>query len=213
MGTATTFLALALARARSLGRDLLGKHAAALDRPALGRASTADAGIRIRPVPERRTRGALAVRQAHSVALGLRDDPPDVVDRTRLRRSGVLGAASPAGGHRRSRTRCSSSSATARDATSSTSRRSVASAICAPCSASASLEQAAVELADVVVSPSAYLVDWMRDQGWELPERTLVIPYFTRPARPATPAATPTRRSPTRFGDSRSSAASTRRRG
>jgi hypothetical protein len=41
-------------------------------------------------------------------------------------------------------------------------------------------EQAAVELADVVVSPSAYLVDWMRNQGWQLPKRTLVIPYFTR---------------------------------
>ena len=42
------------------------------------------------------------------------------------------------------------------------------------------LEQACVELADVVVSPSAYLVRWMRDQGWRLPERTQVIPYFTR---------------------------------
>ena len=42
------------------------------------------------------------------------------------------------------------------------------------------LEQAAVELADVVVSPSAYLLEWMRDRGWQLPERTHVIPYFTR---------------------------------
>jgi glycosyltransferase involved in cell wall biosynthesis len=42
------------------------------------------------------------------------------------------------------------------------------------------LEQAAVELADVVVSPSAYLLQWMRRQQWELPERSLVIPYLTR---------------------------------
>jgi glycosyltransferase involved in cell wall biosynthesis len=42
------------------------------------------------------------------------------------------------------------------------------------------LEQAAVELADVVVSPSAYLLDWMRRQGWRLPDASLVIPYLTR---------------------------------
>jgi glycosyltransferase involved in cell wall biosynthesis len=42
------------------------------------------------------------------------------------------------------------------------------------------LEQATVELADVVVSPSAYMVDWMRAQGWRLPEKTLVIPLVTR---------------------------------
>ena len=42
------------------------------------------------------------------------------------------------------------------------------------------LEHAALELADVVVSPSAYLIEWMRAQGWRLPERTLVIPYVTR---------------------------------
>ena len=42
------------------------------------------------------------------------------------------------------------------------------------------LEQKAVELADVAVSPSAYLVDWMRQQGWRLPEATHVIPLLTR---------------------------------
>lgn len=42
------------------------------------------------------------------------------------------------------------------------------------------LEQASLELADVVVSPSAYLVDWMRRRGWRLPEQTHVIPYVTR---------------------------------
>src|SRR6266496_4053825 len=42
------------------------------------------------------------------------------------------------------------------------------------------LERASVELADSVVSPSSYMVDWMRREGWQLPENTLVIPYLTR---------------------------------
>ena len=41
------------------------------------------------------------------------------------------------------------------------------------------LEQAAVELADVVVSPSAYMVQWMRAQGWRLRE-VRVVPLVTR---------------------------------
>jgi glycosyltransferase involved in cell wall biosynthesis len=44
----------------------------------------------------------------------------------------------------------------------------------------AALERASVELADVAVSPSAYLAAWMRDAGWQLPERTYVVPYVTR---------------------------------
>lgn len=44
------------------------------------------------------------------------------------------------------------------------------------------MERASVELADVVVSPSVYLLDWMRAEGWQLPERSLVIPYLTRSA-------------------------------
>jgi glycosyltransferase involved in cell wall biosynthesis len=42
------------------------------------------------------------------------------------------------------------------------------------------LERASVELADVVVSPSAYLVEWMRDQGWKLPPQTRVVPHVSR---------------------------------
>lgn len=41
------------------------------------------------------------------------------------------------------------------------------------------LEQAGVELADIVVSPSAYMVEWMSDQGWRLSE-VRVIPLVTR---------------------------------
>jgi glycosyltransferase involved in cell wall biosynthesis len=42
------------------------------------------------------------------------------------------------------------------------------------------LERMSIELADVVVSPSTYLVDWMHAQGWRLPTATRVIPHLTR---------------------------------
>jgi glycosyltransferase involved in cell wall biosynthesis/GT2 family glycosyltransferase len=39
------------------------------------------------------------------------------------------------------------------------------------------MERTSVAAADVVVSPSQYLLGWMRQNGWELPERTYVVPY------------------------------------
>ena len=45
--------------------------------------------------------------------------------------------------------------------------------------ANARLEQAGVELSDIAVSPSAYLLEWMRDRGWQLPQ-SRVIPLVTR---------------------------------
>lgn len=53
------------------------------------------------------------------------------------------------------------------------------------------LERASIELADVVVSPSAYMVDWMRRQGWHLPERTFVIPHITRSSATGEPPPEP----------------------
>src|SRR5262245_6165475 len=44
------------------------------------------------------------------------------------------------------------------------------------------LERASVEIADVVVSPSAYLVEWMRNEGWRLPRQTVVSPHLSRSA-------------------------------
>lgn len=38
------------------------------------------------------------------------------------------------------------------------------------------LERVSVERADVVMSPTAYLLDYMRERGWKLPERTFVQP-------------------------------------
>ena len=42
------------------------------------------------------------------------------------------------------------------------------------------LEQASIEFADVVVSPSRYVADWMTEQGWRLPADSRVIPLLTR---------------------------------
>ena len=39
------------------------------------------------------------------------------------------------------------------------------------------LERLAVERADVVLSPSMYMLDYMRARGWRLPERVFVHPY------------------------------------
>ncbi|ADB53886.1 glycosyltransferase family 4 protein [Conexibacter woesei] len=38
------------------------------------------------------------------------------------------------------------------------------------------LERTSVELADVVMSPTAYMLEYMRGRGWSLPERTFVQP-------------------------------------
>jgi O-antigen biosynthesis protein len=39
------------------------------------------------------------------------------------------------------------------------------------------MERVSVSAADYVVSPSRYLLGWMRQNGWELPENTYVAPY------------------------------------
>ncbi len=54
------------------------------------------------------------------------------------------------------------------------------------------LERATIELADVIVSPSAYMVGWMESQGWDLPEQTHVIPHPTRSEATGDPRPAPT---------------------
>lgn len=39
------------------------------------------------------------------------------------------------------------------------------------------MERMSVSSADIVVSPSQYLLNWMQQNGWELPERVYVAPY------------------------------------
>ncbi len=42
----------------------------------------------------------------------------------------------------------------------------------------AHMEQQAVEHSDALVSPSEYMLCWMRRAGWKLPETSTVIPYY-----------------------------------
>ena len=39
------------------------------------------------------------------------------------------------------------------------------------------MERVSISAADIVTSPSQYLLRWMQGNGWELPERTYVAPY------------------------------------
>jgi GT2 family glycosyltransferase/glycosyltransferase involved in cell wall biosynthesis len=48
------------------------------------------------------------------------------------------------------------------------------------------LERQSVALADVVISPSAYLVEWMKGQGWDLP-RNVIVRQNVLPNVPSAP--------------------------
>src|SRR5205807_9426102 len=50
------------------------------------------------------------------------------------------------------------------------------------------LEQASVELADIAVSPSSYVLDWMGAENWRLPSVAIVIPYLSRSVATGEPA-------------------------
>ena len=195
MGTATTFLALALARSGHSVELLLGKHPVGSIDPYWDSVYT-DAGIQIRPAPpSEEFVEPWHFAKPHSIALGLAAEPPDVViahdlgapaySALRLRQAGIAFEDTLfvvfCHGTRRYIANLSPD---------------VPFADLQTVLAISTLEQISVELADVVVSPSAYLVDWMRGQGWELPERTLVIPYFTRPGATGEPAATTSRPNP-----------------
>jgi glycosyltransferase involved in cell wall biosynthesis len=179
MGTATTFLALALARAGHSVEILLGR-----DTP-----PTLDeyweniyerAGVSLRRAPRGECEPWHFV-DSHSIELGLRESPPDVViahdfgapayTALRLRQAGI------AFEDTLFVVFCHGTRGYVMDVSPNLAPKDLRNLL-----GMVVHERAAVELADVVVSPSAYLVDWMREQGWKLPERTLVIPYLTGPA-------------------------------
>jgi glycosyltransferase involved in cell wall biosynthesis len=178
MGTATTFLALALARVGHSVELLLGKDSPDSLDP-YWESLYERAGIRLRRAPATECEPWYFVH-ARSIELGLQEEPPNVViahdfgapayTALRLRQAGIAFEETIfvifCHGTRRYMMDVSPNLAP-RDL------RNLLGVV--------AHEQAAVELADVVVSPSAYLVDWMREQGWRLPERTCVIPYLTRP--------------------------------
>lgn len=187
MGTATTFLALALARLGHSVEILLGKHAPDSIDPSW-QSVYDDAGIGIRPVP----RVAKAVEpwhfaHAHAVSLGLQESPPDVVvahdfgapayTALRLRQAGI------AFGDTLFVVYCHGPRRWIADINSNIAIGDLPTVL-----GVSILEQAAVELADVVVSPSAYLLAWMKERGWQLSEEALVIPYLTRAEATGKPA-------------------------
>jgi glycosyltransferase involved in cell wall biosynthesis len=179
MGTATTFLALALARAGHSVEMLLGRDTP----PTLDEYWEnvyARAGVSLRRAPRGECEPWHFV-DSHSIELGLRESPPDVViahdfgapayTALRLRQAGI------AFEDTLFVVFCHGTRGYVMDVSPNLAPKDLRNLL-----GMVVHERAAVELADVVVSPSAYLVDWMREQGWQLPERTLVIPYFTGPA-------------------------------
>jgi O-antigen biosynthesis protein len=178
MGTAHTFIALALARMGHRVEFLyLGEQ------PTEQLASEwadlyAKAGVGIRPLPS--CGEAVAppyFAQTREAERALRADPPEVVitqdlfapayAALRLRNLGL------AFENTRFVVRCAGTRRWITDA--SRKVRVLPGALGVTV-----LEQACAELADVLVSPSVYMTEWMRAQGWRLPARTVVIPNLTR---------------------------------
>jgi glycosyltransferase involved in cell wall biosynthesis len=179
MGTAMSFLALALARIGHSVEILLGFDAPNSIEPHWQTAYD-DAGIELRrapPSPE--TVEPWHFESPHSTALGLREGGADVViahdfgapihNALRLRQAGV------AFENTLFVVFCHGTRRYIVDLSPTVGLKDLRQVL-----AVGILEQASVELADVVVSPSAYLLDWMRERGWRLPQRSFVIPYFTR---------------------------------
>jgi glycosyltransferase involved in cell wall biosynthesis len=177
VGAATAFLAIALAR---MGHDVGVLYIKEeLPRPMDDEWARhyADAGVTIRHVPEPPVPVAPArFTRLRAVELALRADPPDVVIAheyggpasfaLRLRRLGLAFDGTLFV------TYCHGTSPWLKEVSGN-------ARISPEMVAHARLEQAAVELADVVVSPSAYMFEWMRRQGWKLPDAR-VIPLVTQ---------------------------------
>jgi glycosyltransferase involved in cell wall biosynthesis len=180
LGTATTFLALALGR---MGHDVEILYFGELSgEPVDSEWSTLydDAGVRIRPLP------AFEVpveppyfRRMRAVEAALRADPPDVAIVQDLGAPGYVAIRLRQLGLAFENTLFVVYCHGSRQWITNMARkvRVLPGAL-----AVSRLEQACVELADVAVSPSAYMVEWMRGQGWRLPEATSVIPLVTRTA-------------------------------
>jgi glycosyltransferase involved in cell wall biosynthesis len=191
MGTATTFLALALARMGHSVEILLGVMHDPESIDPEWRALYDSHGIRIRPVPPNDQAVAPAhFERTYGVGRALQADPPDVVV--------VHDLAAPAYVALRLRQLTEVLQDTLFVVFCHGTRRWVLElsrrldvADLEHVLALNVLERMSLELADVVVSPSAYLVDWMRGHGWRLPERTLVIPYLTRSAALGEPPPAP----------------------
>ena len=170
--TADSLLALALGRC---GHDVEilvapGRDVAAFDSEWANR--YAGANVRVRAAPERTSVQPSFLAPAWHVHEALRDDPPDVVVaddwralafsalRSRQLGSSLAGTAVVLYCHGPARVFAEA----ARKVPDTVARygEEVAQRVC-------------IELADAVVSPSAWLVDWLREHGWPLPHDVRVI--------------------------------------
>ena len=177
VGAATTFLAIALARMGHRVDVLYAKEKlhAPMDQEWVSRYETA--GVRIRRLPAVDVSiEPVTFARLWAVERALRANPPDVVIAheygapayvaLRLRRLGLAYE--------------DTLFVTYCHGTGWWAKTIIGNARLSPqILAHARVEQAGVELSDVVVSPSAYLVDWMRGQGWQFSEAR-VIPLVTR---------------------------------
>ena len=189
IGTTTTFVSLALARVGHSVEILFAGPAPAGPVDAVWQRLYDHAGVRVRVVPQ----GEQQVRPGHfararDVEAVLRADPPDVVvvqdlgapayTALRLRRLGL------AFEHTAFVVFCHGTRQWITDVSRKVRVLPGAHAVTV-------LERASVELADAVVSPSAYLVDWMRGEQWQLPEQTYVIPHLSRAGATGQPPPAP----------------------
>jgi glycosyltransferase involved in cell wall biosynthesis len=178
IGTTTTFVSLALARVGHSVEVLFAGRAPSGAVEAEWQRLYDQAGVRVRVVPEgTKTVEPRYFTRMRDVEAILRADPPEVVvvqdlgalayTALRLRRLGLAFERTAfvvfCHGTRRWITDVS---------------RKVR--VLPGAHAVTVLERASVELADAVVSPSRYLVDWMRGDGWQLPAQTFVIPHVSR---------------------------------
>src|SRR4051794_38670618 len=177
IGTATTHLALGLAR---LGHDVEVLYAGDAHPFGDWHGVYADAGVSIRHIErsgERIEPGYLA--RARDVELALGANPPDVVVTQDL--------AAPAYTALRKRQLGLGFAGTLFVVYCHGTRRWVSDTahkvrVLPGAHAVTLLEQASVELADLVVCPSAYVLEWMRGEGWRVPPDSRVIPYLSRAA-------------------------------
>jgi glycosyltransferase involved in cell wall biosynthesis len=187
LGTATTHLALALGR---MGHEVEILYLGELPREPVDAEWTGlyeEAGVHIRPVAEYETPVEPAYfGRMRAVELALRASAPDVVIAQDLGAPAYCAVRLRSLGLAFERTLFVLYCHGTRQWITNMARkvRVLPGAL-----AVSRLEQACVELADIVVSPSVYMVNWMRGQGWRLPQETTVIPLITRSGATGEPPA------------------------
>src|SRR5919197_3212952 len=176
IGTATTFLAIALGR---MGHRIECLFLGDGLEPASDWAPIYETtGVTIRPLPRADAKIEPSyLARAHAVELALAADPPDVVVTQDLAAPAYTALRTKQLGLGFEQTLFVVYCHGGRRWITDTARKV---RVLPGAHAVTLLEHASVELADVVVSPSRYLVDWMRGERWRLPERSFVIPYLSR---------------------------------